>query len=277
MEQYSVLMSVYYKANPDFFDEAIQSVLAQTYATNDFVIVCDGPLTKQLDAVIDTYVALHPDVFHIIKLPQNVGIGAAAEAGLRACKNDLVAKMDADDISLPNRCQKQVERFHKDRDLAMVGGFIEEFESDPDNPFSVREVPLSNDEIREFAKRRQPFNNISIMYRRNAVLAVGGYRKLRRSEDYDLYIRLLHKGYKGENLQEILAKCRVDSEARKRRTSLQTLMGFVHSRWNAFRIGYSSVWDFTYCCCGELFVFFCPPKLQDKIYMRFLRKNIEVE
>ena len=277
MEQYSVLMSVYHKVDPCFFKDAIQSILNQTDATNDVVIVCDGPLTSQLDAVIDTYVKSFPETFTIVRLKENVGIGAAAEAGLQVCKNDLVAKMDADDISLPDRCQKQVERFTAKPNLTMVGGYIEEFETDPDKPFAIREVPLTNDEIRKFARRRQPFNNPAIMYRRGAVFSVGGYRPLRRSEDYDLYVRLLHAGYEGENLQDVLVKFRVDAAARKRRTSIETLVGFAKSRWNAFRIGYSSLWDFAYCCCGGLFVFLCPSKLQDMIYMRFLRKDIELK
>lgn len=275
MEQYSVLMSVYHKANPAFFQTAIQSMLDQTYPTNDFVIVCDGLLTTELDHILETFDRQYPELFQILRLPQNVGIGAAAGAGLKICKNDLVAKMDADDISVPARCQLQVQQFVHNPKLTVVGGFVAEFEEDPDQPFSVRTVPITNAEIRTFAKRRQPFNNPSVMYRRSAVLAVGGYGTLRRSEDYDLYVRLLHNGYEAANLKDVLVKFRVDAAARMRRTSVETVKGFLQSRWNALRLGYSSVWDFAVCCSGELFVFLCPKKLQDKIYVTFLRRKVE--
>lgn len=274
MEQYSILMSVYHKANPQFFVEAIQSMVDQIYPSNDFVIVCDGPLTAELDAVLENFDAKYPGLFQILRLPENMGIGAAAAAGLQVCKNDLVAKMDADDIALPFRCSMQVERFERNPRLTMVGGFVEEFEENPEKPFSVRTVPLTNEQIRKYARRRQPFNNPSIMYRRSAVLAVGGYGNLRRSEDYDLYVRLLHKGYEAENIETVLVKFRVDAAARLRRTSIVTAKGFFQGRWNALRLGYSSLWDFVVCCGAELFVLLCPKKLQDMIYVKFLRKRL---
>lgn len=273
MEAYSVLMSVYYKENPEHFAEAIQSMMDQTVVTNDFVIVCDGPLNEKLDAVLEEYNCKYPGVFQIIRLPQNVGIGAAVNVGLQHCKNDLIAKMDADDFSVADRCEKQLRCFEENAELTVVGGFIEEFDVDKDKPLCIRMVPTDNAQIRKFARRRQPFNNVSVMYRRQKVLEAGGYRSLCRCEDYDLYIRLLHAGCYTENVPEVLVKARVGQGGISRRASWATLRGVVTSRWNACKIGYSSIIDFLFCVVGELIIVICPGSVRRYIYNRFLRKK----
>ena len=274
MEAYSVLMTVYRSENAPHFERAINSVLSQTVPTDDFIIVCDGPLVEALDAVIDKYTAAYPDIIHVLRLEQNMGIGAACDAGIRLCRHDLVAKMDADDISMPGRCEAQLRRFAEVRDLTILGGDIEEFGTDPDAPFSVRSVPKTNPEIRAYARRRQPFNNVTVMMRRSAVLDVGGYRPLRRNEDYDLYIRLLHRGYYAENLPQILVKVRVDSDSYHRRCSFSSFRGILRSRWTAFAIGYSTLPDLLYCCLGSLFLLLCPGKVRKLVYMTMFRRKL---
>lgn len=274
MEAYSVLMSVYCGENPSFFDMALQSMVEQTVMPDDIVVVCDGPLTSELDLVLEKYSLYYPGVFNIIRVESNVGIGAAANIGLPYCKNDLIAKMDADDIAVPDRCEMQLRRFAQKRELMVLGGYIEEFEEDSLRPTSVREVPLSNEKIREFARRRQPFNNMTVMYRRSAVLSVGGYRNLRRGEDFDLYIRLLHKGYYCENLKDVLVRVRVDESAFKRRGSVDTLKGCIDSRWNSYKLGCSSLWDFCISVCGELVILVSPPSVRQFIYRHLLRKTV---
>lgn len=276
MEGYSVLMSVYGKADPAALETAIQSMLDQTVPTDDFVIVCDGPLTAELDDILEQYAEQYPSIFNIVRLPRNEGIGAAANAGLYVCRNELVAKMDADDISVPTRCEMQLSRFAERPELTVIGGYIQEFDQDPERPFSLRVVPEANEAIRKFARRRQPFNNVTAMYKKSAVIAVGGYNRLRRNEDYDLYIRLLANGYYAENLPVSLAKVRVNADANHRRASGSTFIGCVQSRWRAYRMGYSSLWDFIVCSAGQLVVCICPGGLQQKIYSRLFRRACEV-
>lgn len=273
MESYSVLMTVYCRAKPEQFDIAIQSMLDQTYPTDDFVIVCDGPLTEELDAVLEKHTRSNPGLFNIVRLPENVGIGQANNEGIGHCKNELVAKMDADDIAVPHRCEKQVNCFRENPKLTILGGIIEEFDRDPDQPFAVRNVPADYAAIRKFARRRQPFNNQTVMYRRHAVEEVGNYRPLRRCEDYDLYIRLLHAGFYAENIQEVLVKVRVDNGALSRRASRSTMKGVVRSRWAAYRLGYSSLLDFLICAVGEFVILICPARTQQSIYHYFLRRH----
>lgn len=273
MENYSVLMSVYIEEDPAYFAEAIQSMLDQTVVTNDFVIVCDGPLTAELDAVLDTFVARYPGLFQVVRLPENLGVGLAAKAGLAVCKNNLIAKMDSDDISVPERCEKQLARFAVNPELALLGGVIEEFDNRTGNVISVRVTPESNHEIRKYARRRSPVNNVTAMYRKSAVLAVGGYRDLRRAEDYDLYIRMLIQGYYVENLPETLVKVRVDTDSHHRRASWLALQSCSRIWWNAWRIGYSSLADLLLCFGGQVFLILCPGPVQQMVYRIFLRRK----
>ena len=274
MRSYSVLMCVYRGENPLYFREAVQSMLSQTVSPNDFVIVCDGPLTDELNTVINNFINSNPKIMNIIRLPANVGVGAATNEGLKHCKNELIAKMDSNDISVTDRCEKQLKRFESNPDITILGGFIEEFDTDENKPFDIREVPTENNQIKKYARRRQPFNNVTVMYKRSSIINVGGYRNLNRGEDYDLYIRLLKSGYYAENLDDVLVKVRVKLNGHIKRHSFETVKGFLSTRWNTHKIGYSSLWDFTICCIAEIFVFICPSKLQHFIYRKFLRKSL---
>lgn len=271
MENYSVLMLVYKGEEPANFHEAIQSMLDQTVVTNDFVIVCDGPLTKELDAVLDAFVSRYPGLFQIVRLPKNIGEGLAGNPGLQACRNELIAKMDSDDISVPDRCEKQLARFAANPQLALLGGVIEEFDNRTGKVISIRSTPLDNSGIRRFARRRSPMNNVTVMYRRTAALAAGGYRDLRRGTDYDLYLRMLIHGCYAENLPDTLVKVRVDVGDYRRRASWATLKGCAGIWWYAWRKGFSSLADLLICLAAQMLMIICPGPVQQKIYMKFLR------
>lgn len=110
--KYSVLMSVYYKENPEWLDIAIKSMMEQTIVTDDFVIIKDGKLTQELDTVLEKYEEKYPEIFNIIQLENNVGLGPALKIGVENCKNELIARMDSDDYSIQTRCEKQLQVFN---------------------------------------------------------------------------------------------------------------------------------------------------------------------
>ena len=267
-------MSVYEKEKPEHLEAAVQSMLRQTVATDDFVIVCDGPLTAELDAVLERYEAQNPSVLHLIRLPENIGTGAALNVGIAHCKNELIAKMDSDDISVCNRCERQLREFAKNDRLTVVGGFILEFTDDPHKPVSRRLVPCDYEAIRRYARRRQPFNNTTVMYRKSAVQHVGGYKAMMRGEDYDLYVRMLHENDFCENIGDDLVFVRIRDKKTDRRTSRATYCGFIKTRWYALRLGFSSPWDFLVACAAQTIVFLAPPFLQDLIYKKILHKPV---
>lgn len=214
---YSVLMSVYYKEKPEFLNQAIESIQSQTLPTDDFVLVCDGPLNKELDAVIAVKQQEMGTSLNVIRLIKNGGLGNALNEGIKHCKHELVARMDSDDIAYPNRCEKQVGVFNTHTEVSICSGIVEEFTIDPNIVDAKRVPPETNTEILEFAKKRNPFNHPCVMYKKSAVEAVGSYQDFYLLEDYYLWLRMLMTGYQGYNIQEPLLHMRAGSDMYKRR------------------------------------------------------------
>lgn len=185
---YSVLMSVYAKENAAYFSDAVESMLHQSCPPDQFVLVCDGPLTPGLDEAIQRFTASRDGgLFRVLRLPENVGLGRALQAGLPLCDHDLVARMDSDDLALPLRMEHQLALMAADPELAAVGGQIAEFTGAPDNIQGYRIVPTSPEEVRRGAAGRNPMNHMTVLFRREAVLAAGGYQDLKGFEDYFLW------------------------------------------------------------------------------------------
>ena len=214
---YSVLMSVYYKEKPSFLNQAIESIQSQTLPTDDFVLVCDGPLNEELDAVIAVKQQEMGASLNVIRLAKNGGLGNALNEGIKHCKNELVARMDSDDIAYPDRCEKQLAVFDTHPEVSICSGIVEEFTTDPRVVDTRRVPPETNEEIVEFAKKRNPFNHPCVMYRKTAVEAVGSYQDFYLLEDYYLWLRMLMAGYQGYNIQEPLLHMRAGSDMYKRR------------------------------------------------------------
>ena len=218
---YSVLMSVYHKEKPEYLKQAIESIQAQTYPTDDFVLVCDGPLNSELDAVITTKQQEMNGVLKVYRLDKNEGLGNALNAGINHCKNELVARMDSDDVAYPDRCEKQIDVFNTHPEVSICSGIVEEFTTDPEVVDARRVLPETNAKIMEFAKKRNPFNHPCVMYKKSAVEAAGAYKDFYLLEDYYLWLRMLMAGYQGYNIQEPLLHMRAGSDMYMRRAGLK--------------------------------------------------------
>src|SRR5690625_1956681 len=149
-EKYSVLMSVYYDEKPEYFKASIESMVDQSLLPNQIVIVKDGELTEELNEIINKFEVTYPDIFTIVPLKENVGLGLALNEGLKKCRNELVARMDTDDISIKERCELQVHEFLNNDYLTIVGSVINEFDEDPNKVISSRIVPLKHEDILKF-------------------------------------------------------------------------------------------------------------------------------
>lgn len=215
--KYSVLMSVYHKEKPEYLKQAIESIQAQALLTDDFVLVCDGPLNDALDGVIFAKQQEMGTVLNVVRLAKNGGLGNALNEGIKYCKNELIARMDSDDIAYPDRCEKQLSVFDEHPEVGICSGIVEEFTTDPNTVDAKRVPPETNVEIVEFAKKRNPFNHPCVMYRKSVVKAVGSYQDFYLLEDYYLWLRMLMAGYQGYNIQEPLLHMRAGSEMYKRR------------------------------------------------------------
>jgi glycosyltransferase involved in cell wall biosynthesis len=159
-------------------------------------------------------------VEHVV-LPENVGLGPALDAGLAACDHEIVARMDADDISMPTRFEAQLPLVEAGADI--VGTGLLEFGSAPDDVVGRRTPPTDPDEIRRVIRFRDPFNHPTVVYRRSAVRAAGGYTDMALMEDYLLFARMVDAGAQPANLAEPLVRYRVGAGAYARRGGRQLL------------------------------------------------------
>ena len=266
---YSVLMSVYAKEDANNLKEAMNSIWNQTVPTNDFVLVCDGPLNKELEEIISKEKAKHKDTLNIIRLQENRGLGAALNTGLKACKNKWVGRMDSDDISLPNRFEKQLELIKNNPDVSICSAGIEEFGLD--NHHSKRICPKDYKDIVKYSKRRCPFNHPTVIYDKEVILSVGGYNESRRRfEDYPLWIKLLKNGYKAMNSQEVLLKMRVSNDFYSKRGGFNYAKEMIKFRLWMLDIGWINIFEFISISLIHFIVCIIPNNLREHIYNKYL-------
>lgn len=217
MEKYSVLMSLYIKEKPEYLRQAIESMLDQTAAPDEIVIVKDGPITEELSQVLESFREKYPEVFNITGYAENKGLGPALNFGLLHCRNELVARMDTDDISRPERCGQQLKFFAAHPETDIVSGDIAEFIDSPEETVGYRKLPCIHAEIAEYMKRRCALNHVAVMFKKNAVLAAGNYQEWFWNEDYYLWIRMLEHGCHFGNTGTVLVDVRTGADMYSRR------------------------------------------------------------
>jgi glycosyltransferase involved in cell wall biosynthesis len=221
-EQFSVLLPVWAGDRPDHLGEAFRSsVHAQTRRPDEVVIVRDGPVPAALTAALAELADTSPVPVKLVELDRNVGLGMALDAGLANCAHDVVARMDADDISLPHRFEVQLPIIEAGADI--VGSGLVEFADDPDEVVATRAVPTDPAEIRRRARFATPFNHPTVVYRRPLVVGVGGYTDFAKMEDYLLWAKLILADAQVANVAEPLVKYRVGAGAYARRGGLDLL------------------------------------------------------
>lgn len=220
--EFSVSMCVYGGDNAGWFTTAIDSVLNQTLLPREIILVVDGPVPDEMNEIIKKYEK--NTLFKVIRLAKNQGHGIARKAGLDACSHELVAIMDADDICAPNRFEKQIEAFRLTPDADVVGGMITEFVETPNNVVGTRIVPLVDDEIKKYMKRRCPMNLVTVMFRKSSIEAVGGFIDWYCEEDYYLWLRMALANMKFVNVDDVLVNVRVGKEMYQRRGGLRYFM-----------------------------------------------------
>lgn len=271
--KYTVLMSVYYKEKPEYLSLSIESMLNQTVKPDEFIIVKDGPLTTELDEVINNFVTAYPKTFNIIVYETNLGLGPALAKGIENSKNELIARMDSDDYVVSTRCERQLEKFREDPKLGMVGSYEAEFVDDIDNVISIHRVPSENDEIERFMHRRCSVLHPTVMYKKSAVLKSGNYQSVLLYEDYDLFARMvLEYHIKSYNIPEPLYYIRTSEDFFKRRGGIKYAKTVLKFKWGQYRKGYMSLMDFCISGLGQAFVCVLPNSLRKIFYMKFLRK-----
>lgn len=270
-QSFSVLMSVYDKEKSEWFEESIESVLNNTVLPSEIVIVKDGKLTEQLEAVLEKY-SDNP-IFKVVGYEETRGLGKALNFGLAHCSNELVARMDSDDICAAERFEKELKVFGKYPEAAIVGANITEFIDSEDNIVSARVVPETPEKIIKYSKIRNPFNHPSVMFKKSEAEKYGGYQDLYRNEDYYLWYRMLKGGCKGYNVQENLVNMRTSEDFYKRRGGFKALKEHKKLIKIMLKDKYINVFQYVYVCLLYFSNAVMPSFLRKFMYKRMCRKT----
>lgn len=273
MEEFSVLMSVYIKEKPEYLRECLDSVLANTVVPNEIVIVKDGPITDELEATLQEYIGNNESLFNIVPLETNHGLGLALAEGIQHCSNEIVARMDTDDIAVTNRFELQLRAFEEDPDLDICGGQIAEFETTPDDIIGERRVPLTHDEIVEYQKKRCAFNHMTVMYKKSKVLEAGNYKHCPLMEDDLLWVDMILAGAKCKNLNEYLCKARTNRDMIARRGGLKYYKKYKAARKRILDTGFITKKQYRKTNRIQFIVCIMPKWLRRFIFFKLLHKK----
>ena len=268
---FSVLLSVYRKEQPAYLQQSLDSIFTQTLMPDEVVLVKDGPLTDELDQVIEGYCRRYP-ILKVVPLAQNQGLGKALNEGLKHCSYDLVARMDTDDIAKPYRFEKQASVFESHPELDVVGAWIDEFEGDVGQVISVRKVPELDIDIRKYALRRSPTNHAVVMFRKSAVLSAGGYQHFPLFEDYYLWVRMLLNGSRFYNILESLLYFRMSPDMFKRRGGWRYAKDEVRFQYKLLNLKFIGFIQFCENVCVRFTVRILPNSFRSFFYKKILRK-----
>lgn len=220
---FTVLQSVYKKDNPKYLSESLQSIAENTLLPSSIVLVKDGILTPELESVISEWQKKLP--LKVVGYEKNQGLAHALNYGLQFVETELVARMDSDDIAYNNRFEKQIYYMGENPEIVLSSGYISEFNDTKMIPKSIRRVPLLYEEITSYLKKRNAFNHMAVCFRKSAILQAGGYQEVPYFEDYDLWIRVVQKGYQVSNIPELLVDARIGNDMIGRRH------GIAYSRY----------------------------------------------
>jgi len=266
-------MSVYYKEKAEYLNACLESIFVQTLLPNEIVLVEDGPLNNGLRKIIQFW----KDRSNIIKsviLEKNSGLAVALNTGLNRCSNQIVARMDSDDICVPDRFEKQVAAIKKKPSIALLGGHVAEYDESMKKLIGYRNVPLSQKEIIKFSKMRSPFNHPTVVFRKDIVISVGGYPEhLKNWQDYALWSKILAKGYRTENLNEILVKMRTGNDLYNRRSGLKYLKYELEAYKYVFKSGLVNRLEYVLIVLSKIIIRLLPKSILKMIYKLFLRKR----
>ena len=229
-------------------------------------------MPEGIEAVLNKYRNQHDELFNIIQLEQNMGLALALRHGVLNCKHDLIARMDQDDICREDRFEKEISLFTADDSISMVGSYAAEFYEDTSQIKSIRKVPLDFDEVKKFAKKRNPMNHMTVLFKKKAVLDCGNYKDFLENEDYHLWVRMIMKGQKIVNIPEPLVYVRTGPDMYKRRGGLRYAKRDYILEKEFYNMGFITLYEMILNLILRIPVRLIPNKLREFIYLKYLRK-----
>jgi glycosyltransferase involved in cell wall biosynthesis len=272
--QYSVLMSVYKNDDPDFLKIALESIYdKQTRKPDEIVVVFDGPLKDPLYQVLNEFKKGKEDVVKYYPQEENRGLGEALRIGSELCTGDYLLRMDSDDISAPDRFEKQMVYVEAHPEIDVVGTDIAEFDKDPySETMRTRVCPAKHEDILKMCKKRNPMNHVTACIKKSSLMKAGGYQTLLLLEDYLLWINMICAGCKLANINESLVYVRVGNGFDNKRGSKERVIGWRVLQDKMLKGGLITKWEaFVNMIYIRVFVN-TSPKLKKFIYEKFLRK-----
>ena len=253
-----------------YVKECFNSLLNQTEKADEWVIVEDGPLSEEMYGLLERYQNDYPGLIKRVPLEKNNGLGMALRAGVPECRNKLIARMDTDDIAREDRFEKQLELFKKCPDLDICGSNIDEFEDDPSIIVAKRTVPSKHEEIVRYQKKRDAFNHMTVMYKKQAVLDAGNYEPCPLMEDTYLWARMLLSGAKAMNINESLVHARIGKDMHERRGGWEYFKKYKEGRKQVYKTGFISKRDYVTTLAVQLIVAIVPGDIRGWIYKKKL-------
>ncbi len=218
-KSFTTIIGVYINDRLDWFQKAIDSILNQSIPPKQIVLVKDGPISIEINDYIKNVLLVYEHIeFTIHSLNSSVGRGNWLNTALKLSNYELVSHMDSDDISRLNRFEKQLEYLNNNPDIDVLGGIIEEFNINPGDTNKIRKVYSKHDDIFKSSKNFCPMNNVTVMYKKDPVLRVGGFSGGEGvQEDYILWVKMLSNGYKFSNIKDVIVDVRVGNNFQSRR------------------------------------------------------------
>lgn len=269
MIEFSVLLPICSKEKVKEVKECLDSILNQTLLPNEIVIIKDGKLPPSLDKYINNFYHKNKEIVYVYSFEENRGLGAALKDGIELCKYPYIARMDADDICVKDRFEKQVNYLEKNQ-VDVLGGWIEEYDSEMVTKIGTREVPTDEKEILKKGKYRTTFNHTTVMLKKQKVLDVGNYENV-AIEDYILWTKMFINKAKVHNLKDILVKVRTSDDMYKRRRGKQYIKKIVSMEKRLLDMRYINVFQYIYNISIRTCIAILPVKIVKIVYKKILR------
>jgi glycosyltransferase involved in cell wall biosynthesis len=271
--KFSVLMPIYIKEEPQFLTESLNSILkTQTVIPSELVIVEDGPLTAELNEVLDNYYEQYPEIIKRLKLETNMGMGYAMNYGLNKCSHEWVFRMDSDDIAITKRFEKQLAVI-KLNEYDVIGSATEEFNDCIGDLDQYRRMPQKHTDIISFMKFRNPINHMTVAFKKEMALNAGGYWEKRYFEDYNLWYEMFKAGAKFYNIQEVLVNARIGNNMVERRSGYEYFQYENELMKKFFRDKFINILEYRFITSIKLMLRILPVNVLSFIYQKMLRKS----
>lgn len=272
-QKFSVLMSIYIKEKPEYARECFESLLQQSVQADEWIIVEDGQLTEELNKLLDEYQNKYPYLIKRILLEKNQGLGKALREGILHCTYDLVARVDTDDVSRKDRFEKQLKLFASNPQLDICGSHIKEFDNSVDCITAVRKVPLTDQEIKKYQRRRDAFNHMTVMFKKKSVINAGNYQHALLMEDSLLWVNMIMSGATCANIDDYLVYARTSKDFYKRRGGWGYYKKYRLGRKKIYETRYISWWDYKITLIVQFIVAIMPNIMRLFVFKKILRNN----